>query len=277
MYLPFFFRPVIPPSVRNRGREPAGDCGGSPNIHMATSLECHETLDVEPPRKKQRLENVVIPLPGGFFENLLRRASTPEVSSPVAQHPVFPRWRRIVCDWMSDVCFDMNFSCNIYALSVAYMDRYLTYEVADKQTYQCVATTCIWMALKYDCSDGSSWAIDFTTADTAELEFSARDMCRMEMHILNRIHWRLDIVIPHVFVRLVLSEHWDPLCDRTMVLFPRQNPISLAMGVVLSIQKCQKICLSHPFIDIMRSKADADVASAVCNALTLRVDHPMDS
>lgn len=162
----------------------------------------------------------------------------------------------------------MNFSCNIYALSVAYMDRYLTYEVADKQTYQCVAATCMWISLKYDCSNGNSWAVDFTTADTAELGFSASDMCRMEMHILNRIHWKLDIVIPHVFVRLVLSEHWDPLCDRSMVLFPRQNPISLAMGVVLSIQKCQKIRLSHPFIDIMRSKADADVASAVCDAIS---------
>ena len=250
------------PVARAAGKHPAV-------LMFDASPECNKTIEAEeeePTKKKQRLESAVMPLPGGFLENLLQRG-TLSSESLVAQGPNFSRWRRIVCDWICDVCCEMDCSSNVYALSVAYMDRYLTYEVADSKTYQCVAATCIWIALKYE-NDAvyHSWAAELTT--TGDMGFSARDMCRMELRILNRIHWRLDIVIPHVFVRFILSEHWDPLCDRTMVLFPRKSPISLAMGVLLSIEKHQKICLTHPFIDIMRSKADVEIANIVCDAIS---------
>ena len=140
----------------------------------------------------------------------------------VPQHAGFPGWRRTVCQWILDVCF-RDHPNTVFAMAVAYMDAYLATVRAEKATYQCVGG-CIWIALKFDDMTLPSDACAQDLTEAARGHYSVKDMCRMEAHILHEIQWNINMVIPHTFVRMVLSDRCDPLCDWAMILLPRGAP-----------------------------------------------------
>lgn len=232
-----------------------------------TSLECTESLsEPETPRpaKKRRMREIV-QLPDGFLENMLVKAETnyPKVDL-VTQHKRFREWRRIVCAWIAEVCYDRCYPGGVYVRSMIYLDMYTTQAVAESTTFQCVAAACIWIALKYESLDMGSWeGCSADLMDASGDAFSVKDICRTEWHVLHGLDWKLDIVLPHVFVRFMLSDHWDPLCDRAVFEFPRTCAISVALGIILAIERDQKIRISHPFIDAMKPKADASTTHRV--------------
>ena len=187
----------------------------------------------------------------------------------VPQHAGFPGWRRTVCRWILDVCFDRDYPNTVFAMAVAYMDAYLATVRAEKATYQCVGATCIWIALKFDDMTLPSDACAQDLTEAARGHYSVKDMCRMEAHILHEIQWNINMVIPHTFVRMVLSDRCDPLCDWAMILFPKGKcPVTLALAVVRAIEQYKHYRVSHPFLDVMRSKTNEDLSPIARDILT---------
>ena len=255
----FLFFVVLPPTVNsmaqpNRITKRTTMASSSPKSFSETPR----------PAKKRRMREVV-QLPGGFLENLLERAETnyPEVHL-VIQNGRFGEWRCMVCEWIAEVCYDRCYPGDVYVRSMIFLDMYTARVVAERTTFQCVAAACIWIALKYESLDMGSWeGCSADLVDASGGAFSVKDICRAEWRVLQGLNWKLDIVLPHTFVRFMLSDHWDPLCDRAIFEFPRTCAISLALGIILAIERDQNVRISHPFIDVMMPRADASTAHRV--------------
>ena len=60
-----------------------------------------------------------------------------------------PHMRKIVTDWMLEVCEDQEAGSEVFLLAVHYLDVFLSTTVIRKRIFQLVAASCLLLASKY--------------------------------------------------------------------------------------------------------------------------------
>jgi hypothetical protein len=57
-------------------------------------------------------------------------------------------WREKICEWSYQVIDHFDFSREVVAISVHYLDRYLSTRTVDKRIFQLIAMTTLYLAIK---------------------------------------------------------------------------------------------------------------------------------
>merc|ERR1711971_1222769 len=113
------------------------------------------------------------------------------------QTEIKPRMRKIVTDWMLEVCEDSQCQPEVFYLSINYLDRFLSKVNIQKNQFQLVASVCIFIASKFsDVVPITSDRLSTYTDNSVSIE-EIRDW---ELTVLNVLNWELSAVTSQSFL-----------------------------------------------------------------------------
>ena len=118
------------------------------------------------------------------------------------QEDIAPHMRKIVTDWMLEVCEDQQCQPEVFFLSVNYLDRFLSTVNIKKNQFQLCASVCILLASKF------SQVVPITTEKLViytDNSVTVEELRQWEIKILNVLQWELSSVTTHSFL-----EHFIP-------------------------------------------------------------------
>jgi len=139
------------------------------------------------------------------LENMLNEESLvtkPNYISKVQSH-IAPHMRKIVTDWMLEVCEDQQCQPEVFFLAVNYLDRFLSTVNINKSQFQLCASVCILLASKF------SQVVPITTEKLViytENSVTFEELRQWEIMILNVLQWELSSVTTHSFLEHFIHE-----------------------------------------------------------------------
>ena len=110
---------------------------------------------------------------------------------------IAPHMRKIVTDWMLEVCEDQQCQPEVFFLAVNYLDRYLSLVNIAKNQLQLVASTCLLLASKF------SQVVPLSTEQLViytDNSVTVEELRQMEINVLNALQWELSSVTAHSFL-----------------------------------------------------------------------------
>ncbi len=113
------------------------------------------------------------------------------------QTEIKPHMRKIVVDWMLEVCQDQQCQPQVFHLSLNYMDRFLSNKNLSKSSFQAMAAGCLLLASKF------SEVRPLTTEKLSlytDSSVSSSELKEWEIKILNVLHWELTAVTAQDFL-----------------------------------------------------------------------------
>ena len=113
------------------------------------------------------------------------------------QTEIAPHMRKIVTDWMLEVCEDQQCQPEVFFLAVNYLDRFLSLVNIKKNQFQLLASVCILLASKF------SQVIPITTDQLilyADHSITKEEMKQWELFILEILGWELSVPTVHSFL-----------------------------------------------------------------------------
>ena len=123
------------------------------------------------------------------------------------QTEIKPHMRKIVVDWMLEVCQDQQCQPQVFHLSLNYMDRFLSNKNLSKSSFQAMAAGCLLLASKF------SEVRPLTTEKLSlytDSSVSSSELKEWEIKILNVLHWELTAVTAQDFL-----DHFMPNLSST--------------------------------------------------------------
>ncbi len=90
-------------------------------------------------------------------------------------------WREKICEWSYQVIDHFDFSREIVAISVSYLDRYISQRFVNKKHFQLLAMSCLYLAIKLF---GPRTVSMKTMIEMSRGYFQVEDMIEMEKSIL---------------------------------------------------------------------------------------------
>ncbi len=84
--------------------------------------------------------------------NMIERQETAEQPRgyfETVQTEIKPHMRKIVSDWMLEVCEEQQCQADVFPLAVDYMDRFLSKVNIKKSQFQLLGATCLFLASKF--------------------------------------------------------------------------------------------------------------------------------
>ncbi|KAJ6254109.1 cyclin-a2-4 [Anaeramoeba flamelloides] len=164
--------------------------------------ESDKILDINYRHKKDLL--FVTEYSEEIFENY-RKRETRHLPSPTyledKQKNLKSLQRKILVNWMNDVCQELNLHSETYYLSINYLDRFLTKQKCPGGYLQLVAVTCIFIASKYE--EIYPPEIEVLSKDTKNF-CKPNQILRCETLILNCLQFQCTVVTPKQFLRWYL-------------------------------------------------------------------------
>ena len=113
-------------------------------------LDCEQTIIL---RNNMSYEDPVLLKDSRVLENVLERQDD---LSPGkfdyfihVQTEIKPHMRKIVTDWMLEVCEEQQCQAEVFSLAVNYMDRFLSKVNIQKSQFQLLACVCMFLASKF--------------------------------------------------------------------------------------------------------------------------------
>ncbi|XP_064594661.1 G1/S-specific cyclin-D2-like [Liolophura sinensis] len=166
---------------------------------MAVELMCYESN-----RIPRAYEDPVLIKDDRVLHNLLttedRYLPTPSYFSCV-QTDIKPYMRRMVAQWMLEVCEEQRCEEEVFPLSMNYLDRFLSLRDVHRSRLQLLGASCMFLASK----------LKQTLPLTAEKlviytdnSIHPRELMEMESVLLNKLKWDLSAVTPHDFLGQIL-------------------------------------------------------------------------
>ena len=171
------------------------------------NLQCYGNYDLLDDKifiDIESYEDQVILTDSRVLENMLNDELTvtkQDYCSSVQSH-IAPHMRKIVTDWMLEVCEDQQCQPEVFFLSVNYLDRFLSTVNIKKNQFQLCASVCILLASKF------SQVVPITTEKLViytDNSVTVEELRQWEIKILNVLQWELSSVTTHSFL-----EHFIP-------------------------------------------------------------------
>ena len=116
------------------------------------------------------------------------------------QREVAPHMRKIVTDWMMEVCEDQQCQPQVFFLAVSYLDRVLSSLNIKKNQFQLLAAVCILLASKF------SQVVPITTEQLViytDNSVSKKDLLQWEILVLEVLQWEISISTVNCFLNLL--------------------------------------------------------------------------
>ncbi|XP_041973089.1 G1/S-specific cyclin-D3 [Aricia agestis] len=165
------------------------------------------------------------------LDNLLRTEERYAVTATyfgTVQTEVTPHMRRVVAEWMLELCEEQNCQEDVFPLAISYLDRFLSTCAVGKSQLQLLGTVCLLLAskLREPSSHGlTAETLVFYTANSV----TYADICSWELLVLSKLKWDIAGVTAHDFLPLLLSRlHLPRKVNTEMVQRHAQTFISLA-------------------------------------------------
>merc|ERR1712013_681891 len=173
------------------------------------TLQCFESFDFDAKNFMEIESHVdtVIVSDIRVLENMLNAEKEVTVEDYCANKDskLAPHMRKIVTDWMMEVCEDQQCNPEVFFLSINYLDRFLSTVNIKKNQFQLCASVCILLASKF------SQVVPITTDKLViytDSSVTVEELRQWEIKILNVLQWELCSVTTHTFL-----EHFIPgLC-----------------------------------------------------------------
>ncbi len=173
-----------------------------------TLLRCEESmLDITEPRLEietylqvKSLEDRVLLEDERVRMNMLQDEKKVNKTDYCAsiQTELKPHMRKIVVDWMLEVCQDQQCQPQVFHLSLNYMDRFLSRKRIKKTQFQLLATVCLFLASKMcECVSITAEKLLMYTDNSVSLE----ELLQWEMMVLGALQWELSAVTPLSFLQ----------------------------------------------------------------------------
>ena len=118
------------------------------------------------------------------------------------QSELKPHMRKIVVDWMLEVCQDQQCQPQVFHLSLNYLDRFLSQKNLSKNCFQAMAAGCLLLASKF------SEVRPLTTEKLSlytDNSVSVAELRDWEVRILNILQWELTAVTTQNFLEHFLA------------------------------------------------------------------------
>ena len=139
---------------------------------MQISIEVQPMLDQVILCDKRVLENML-----NDEQTAIKKDYCSSIQSPIAPH-----MRKIVTDWMLEVCEDQQCQPEVFFLSVNYLDRFLSTVNIKKNQFQLCASVCILLASEFSqCVPISTDILIIYTDNSVTVE----ELRKWEIKILN--------------------------------------------------------------------------------------------
>ncbi|KAM8715918.1 hypothetical protein ACLKA7_002889 [Drosophila subpalustris] len=119
------------------------------------------------------------------------------------QKDITPPMRKIVADWMMEVCTEEKCQEEVVLLALSYMDRFLSSKSVRKTHLQILAAACLLLASKLrepNCYALSAELLVFYTDNSINKD----DLIKWELFVLSRLGWDLSSVTPLDFLELLI-------------------------------------------------------------------------
>ena len=113
------------------------------------------------------------------------------------QREVAPHMRKIVTDWMLEVCEDQQCQPQVFFLAVSYLDRFLSSLSITKTQFQLLASVCILLASKF------SQVVPITTEQLViytDNSVTVDELKEWELFVLKILGWELYAATAHDFL-----------------------------------------------------------------------------
>ncbi|KAK9299384.1 hypothetical protein QLX08_007558 [Tetragonisca angustula] len=178
-------------------------------------LLCCETTDTE----CRAYADPVLLDDDRVLQNLLK---TEERYSPstsyfeCVQTEVSPPMRKVVAEWMLEVCEEQKCQDEVFPLSMNYVDRFLSICPIKKSQLQLLGTACLLLASKL--REPSPLTVEVLVFYT-DNSITTDDLWSWEQLVVSKLKWELSAVTPgdflvHILSRLPVPRTWDPVMVR---------------------------------------------------------------
>ena len=112
-----------------------------------------------------------------------------------------PHMRRIVTDWMLEVCEDQEAGTEVFLLAVHYLDTFLSSTPIRKSQFQLAAATCLLLASKFSSvvpisADQLVLYTDYST--------TTEELVSWELLLLQSLRWQLSVVTSYALASHIL-------------------------------------------------------------------------
>ncbi len=200
----------------------------------------------------QSYEDPVLIKDRRVLANILRRqsqeAEVKEDYFQTVQTELKPHMRKIVSDWMLEVCEEQRCQPEVFSLAVDYLDRFLAVVPIKKSQFQLLACVCMFLASKFKetaplpadnlvvYTDNSVSAYEITVSLT--VFFSSLRTCillcfillqQWELIVLQVLGWELSSVTPYsILDQLLRTLAWSPAIDLSLVRKHAETFVALA-------------------------------------------------
>ncbi|XP_044748808.1 G1/S-specific cyclin-D2-like [Coccinella septempunctata] len=118
------------------------------------------------------------------------------------QSEVTQQMRKVVSEWMMEVCEEQKCQEEVYLLAMNYMNRFLNLCNIRKNQLQLLGTTCMMLASKL--REPSPIAAE-TLVYYTDNSITKHDLMRWELLVLSKLKWNLSAVTPLDFVKHLLK------------------------------------------------------------------------
>ncbi|CAH0668970.1 unnamed protein product [Spodoptera exigua] len=193
----------------------SGDVGRAP-----PAVRAHRAAAPDPVLLRRRV-----------LDNLLRTEERYAVTANyfgTVQTEVTPHMRRLVAEWMLEVCEDQGCQEEVFPLAISYLDRFLSTCAVSKSQVQLLGTACLLLASKLREPGSRALPAELLVFYTAN-SITLADLCSWELLVLSKLKWDVAGVTAHDFLPLLLSRlPLRGLVNTEMVHRHAQTFISLA-------------------------------------------------
>ncbi|XP_026313828.1 G1/S-specific cyclin-D3 [Hyposmocoma kahamanoa] len=163
--------------------------------------------------------------------NLLRAEERYAVTANyfgAVQTEVTPHMRRLVAEWMLEVCEDQGCQEEVFPLAITYLDRFLSICTVGKSQVQLLGTACLLLASKMREPNARCLPAELLVFYTAN-SITVSDLCSWELLVLAKLKWDVAGVTAHDFLPLLLKRlPLRGVVDTSMVQRHAQTFIALA-------------------------------------------------
>ncbi|XP_041354782.1 G1/S-specific cyclin-D2-like [Gigantopelta aegis] len=120
----------------------------------------------------------------------------------IFQTDIKPYMRKMVAQWMLEVCEEQRCEEEVFPLAINYLDRVLCVKVIHRTSLQLLGAACMFLSskLKETCPLSAEKLVVYT-----DNSIGLQQLMDMESLVLHYLRWDLSAVTPHDFLEQILS------------------------------------------------------------------------